>query len=76
MVPGWCMTTMRVGAPVHSQSNLISEWPLIHQLVRGLQNLISVTDNGFSVMVLKRKAETLWDIKIKEGDPNDKRRKY
>jgi hypothetical protein len=44
--------------------------------VRGLQNLISVTDNGFSVMVLKKKAETLGDIKIKEGDPNDKRRKY
>jgi hypothetical protein len=44
--------------------------------VIGLQNLNSFTDNGFSVKVLKRKAETLGDIKIKEGDPNDKRRKY
>jgi hypothetical protein len=34
------------------------------------------TDNGFSIMVQKRKAETLGDIKIKEGDPNGKRRKY
>jgi hypothetical protein len=37
---------------------------------------VSGMDNGFSVMVLKRKAETLGHIKIKEGDPNDKRRKY
>jgi hypothetical protein len=44
--------------------------------VIGLQNLISGTDNGFSIMVLKRKTETLRDIKIKEGDPNGKRRKY
>jgi hypothetical protein len=49
---------------------------LIHKLGIGLQNLISGTDNGFPIMVLKRKAETLGDIKIKEGDPNDKRRKY
>jgi hypothetical protein len=37
---------------------------------------VSVTDNGFSGMVLKRKAEILGHIKIKEGGPNGNRRKY